>query len=582
MPKATVREPNRPNPIPNDGISFDVPRYRARDSERRLAALIHGWFEFVFSSAEAEQERRRLEQTGFSAVVALATICIRGYEESFCPEVVARAHASGCEHLFQGRERDLFEMHATLFMRDTYGFEIGNEVGALLLQDRLQTELLTEFDHPTYGGPGALFQVNSAIQEELAREYTIFLTGSGLEGPPERDQLILLAKEFYKTRASAPYYDAYCKKYRAMADSTGVLEYFQPHELTYFRIGCSNIFQDMYGLDFAESVVPEDIPRLDPPRGLATRIYTEGLRDAHHPSGEGWQTETMRRFVGVLLACALLAGCSTGSSGDRIAFASDRNGDYEIFVMNADGANVHRLTNSDRTNDWCPSWSPDGDRIAFGSGRDGGSKIFVMNADGTDMHRLTNSDHRDSDPSWSPDGDRIVFTSHRDDGHQIFVMNADGTDVRQLTDDDAGGFQIPSWSPDGKRIVFWTDRPAWNGYRDIGVMNADGTDVRQLTDDDDIGGSQMPSWSPDGKRIVFTSNRDYRGWEIYVMNADGTDAHQLTDDTDYEFHPSWSPDGDRIVFENTRDGDSEIFVMNADGTNTYSTGQQGSCPSFGG
>jgi Tol biopolymer transport system component len=84
-----------------------------------------------------------------------------------------------------------------------------------------------------------------------------------------------------------------------------------------------------------------------------------------------------------------------------------------------------------------------------------------------------------------------------------------------------------------------------------------------------------------GDLIAFTSDRD-GDWEIYVMNADGTDAHQLTDDTDYEFYPSWSPDGDRIVFESTRDGDSEIFVMNADGINTYSTGQQGSCPSFGG
>ena len=164
----------------------------------------------------------------------------------------------------------------------------------------------------------------------------------------------------------------------------------------------------------------------------------------------------------------------------------------------------------------------------------------------------------------------------------VGLADWDNGDLEVMVVDVGDDRSDPSWSPDGDRIVFWTARPAWNGYRDIGVMNADGTDVHQLTDDDDIGGSQMPSWSPDGKRIAFTSNRDHRGWEIYVMNADGTDAHQLTDDDDYEFYPSWSPDGDRIVFENTRDGDSEIFVMNADGTNTYSTGQQGSCPSFGG
>ena len=213
VPKPIVREPTRPNPTPDDGISFDVPRYRARDSEMRLAAIIHRWFEFVFSSAEAEQEIRRLQQSGFTKGEALAKICTRGYEESFCPEVAARAHDLRCEHLFQGRERNLFEGHALLFMRDKYGFDVGNEVNALLFVDRMHTEMfedLTDIDHPTYGGPRALFQVNSAIQEELAREWAIFLTDSGLVAPSARDQLILLAKEFYKTRGSDPHYGTYC------------------------------------------------------------------------------------------------------------------------------------------------------------------------------------------------------------------------------------------------------------------------------------------------------------------------------------------------------------------------------------
>ena len=91
-------------------------------------------------------------------------------------------------------------------------------------------------------------------------------------------------------------------------------------------------------------------------------------------------------LTGVVALVLFAAGCSGGGSGDRIAFTSDRNGDYEIFVMNADGTDVRQLTNNYGTNDWCPSWSPDGGRIAFGSGRDGGSKIFVMNADGTNTY----------------------------------------------------------------------------------------------------------------------------------------------------------------------------------------------------
>ena len=128
--------------------------------------------------------------------------------------------------------------------------------------------------------------------------------------------------------------------------------------------------------------------------------------------GKGDRLEAVRWFVGVLLVCVLLAGGSS-SSGDRIAFVSDRDGDDEILVMNADGTEVRQLTDND-DKDWVPSWSPGGDRIAFMSARGGDWEIFVMNADGTEARQLTDNDDSDTGPSWSPGGDRIVFTSNRD------------------------------------------------------------------------------------------------------------------------------------------------------------------------
>ena len=112
-------------------------------------------------------------------------------------------------------------------------------------------------------------------------------------------------------------------------------------------------------------------------------------------------------LTGVVALVLFAAGCSGGGSGDRIAFTSDRDGDYEIFVMNADGTDVRQLTDNSGM-DGIPTWSPDGKRIAFDSEWDGGSQIFVMNADGTNVHQLTNNDHRDWDPSWSPDGKRTL------------------------------------------------------------------------------------------------------------------------------------------------------------------------------
>ena len=81
-----------------------------------------------------------------------------------------------------------------------------------------------------------------------------------------------------------------------------------------------------------------------------------------------------------------------------------------------------------------PTWSPDGKRIAFSSNRDGNLEIYVMNADGSQQTRLTNNSSFDDYPAWSPDGKRIAFTSYRDRKYEIYVMNADGSGMRQLTE----------------------------------------------------------------------------------------------------------------------------------------------------
>jgi len=85
------------------------------------------------------------------------------------------------------------------------------------------------------------------------------------------------------------------------------------------------------------------------------------------------------------------------------------------------------------SSDGSPSWSPDGTKIAFCSTKDGNAEIYVMNADGTGAIRLTNNPAWEDSPSWSPDGTRIAFDSSRDGNTEIYVMNADGTGQTRLT-----------------------------------------------------------------------------------------------------------------------------------------------------
>jgi Tol biopolymer transport system component len=244
----------------------------------------------------------------------------------------------------------------------------------------------------------------------------------------------------------------------------------------------------------------------------------------------------------------------------EIVFASSRDGDVDIYVMNADGTGIQQLINHPAI-DNAPSWSPDGTRIAFVSRRDGNYEAYVINADGSGLARVTNNPANDFAPfAWSPDGTKIAFASDRAGVVEIYVMNADGSNVTPLTDQ-AGGDVYPSWSPDGSKITFASGR---DGNAEIYVVNADGSGLTRLTDNPAY--DSQAGWSPDGSKIVFVSDRD-GNWEIYVMNADGSGVTRLTDNPALDEIPSWSPDGTSIIFDGLRDGSAaEIYVMNSDGT----------------
>ncbi|HSU84498.1 MAG TPA: hypothetical protein VLR69_18940 [Thermoanaerobaculia bacterium] len=251
--------------------------------------------------------------------------------------------------------------------------------------------------------------------------------------------------------------------------------------------------------------------------------------------------------------------------GSRIVFHSNRTGRRQIYVMNADGSGLKRLT-GDTSEDGTPAWSPDGARIVFQSDRDGNDEIYVMDADGSHPVNLTHNPGSDSHPYWSPDGARILFNSNRDDGEndEVYTMKADGTDLRRLTRNDLWD-TYASWSPDGRKIAFRrrlkepgmdSDGKPSNFNSEVFVMDGDGGHAVNLTRSPAFDG--YPAWTPDG-RIVFASNRS-GAFQILVMNAHGGDLRVVVPNAGDEVtHPQWSRAG-KLVFTREREGSVDLWV----------------------
>jgi Tol biopolymer transport system component len=270
-------------------------------------------------------------------------------------------------------------------------------------------------------------------------------------------------------------------------------------------------------------------------------------------------------------AILLLRDDTPGATGDLIAYSckEPKNPWYAVCLVRSDGTEVRRVTRQLPTTD--AAWSPDGQRIAFTRNEDTGEyttfthdDVFVMNADGSDVHQLTpDKDGRSlSQPAWAPDGRRLVYL----DGESVqsavpsrygdlFVIGDDGSAPRRLA---ARPITDPEWSPDGREIVLvrGENLPTQSANDDLWVLDVLSGAQRRLTSTPPGTYEQAPAWSPDGSRIAFvrfTSNSQFDGMSsIQVMNRDGSGERQLLVHKLYAYAPyslAWSPDGKTIAFE---------------------------------
>ena len=289
-----------------------------------------------------------------------------------------------------------------------------------------------------------------------------------------------------------------------------------------------------------------------------------------------------------------------GRHNGKIVFISDRHyKGLSIWSMNPDGSSPTRLTDdTSRTEklpdfspvyDGSPVWSPDGTKIAFISNRDYLFSLYVMDADGSNARLVADKPLEPAEPSWSPDGGKIAFTSGvrftlgmGKASVNIYVVNIDGSGLTQLTRD-SGANGSPAWSPDGKQIAFVSNRDA-DGQSRIWIMNEDGSNQRILPNSQNTRGTGFlggqPAWSPDGTKILFTGYSacgDRGAVSIYVTNADGGNSQVLTNSDPkacgWYSSPRWSPDGTKILATySVKTGvdlepPPQIVVMNADGSN---------------
>lgn len=281
----------------------------------------------------------------------------------------------------------------------------------------------------------------------------------------------------------------------------------------------------------------------------------------------------MREVIGLralpALACAAALAVTfvpsaAPASTPMITFESNRDGSYQVYVLNPATKTQTQLTFKNQGQNLDPAWAPGGGQLVFESDRDAktSSDLYTMNVKGTPPYkRLTSNGVPDRNPAWSPDGKTIAFQSNPRGNYEIYRMPARRGKPTQLTRS-AAEDSAPAWSPDGTKIAFDTNR---DGNYEIYVMNAKtGTGLKRLTRNPLQ--DRFPVWSRDGQQISFTSDRDGDG-EIYVMDAaTGKDQTPLTRNASEDYDPTWSPDGNWIAFVSERDGNSEIYRMRANGT----------------
>ncbi len=239
------------------------------------------------------------------------------------------------------------------------------------------------------------------------------------------------------------------------------------------------------------------------------------------------------------------------------AFASDRSGAGDIFVLDKNGT-LHNLTNHPDA-DWDPTWSPDGRKLAFTSHRSQNSDIWIIDLNRLDqdnhLFNLTQTSGWEHSPTWSPSGNSVAFVSEQDGDSDIFVQHLEEETPIQLTFNETMD-RMPVWAPDDSYIAFAAIR---DGAEKIYRVRPDGTDEQLVTPHPLQGTS--PTWSPDGKQLAFVGWNEQNKVGIYIIGPTVDDIELVHQGKAWLGSLGWSTNGQWLTFTAWDAGNHELYAL---------------------
>ena len=243
----------------------------------------------------------------------------------------------------------------------------------------------------------------------------------------------------------------------------------------------------------------------------------------------------------------------------KIIFQSDFDGDNEIYMISMKG--LEKITDNSWQDEY-PVWSPDGKKIAFSANSNGNYDIFIMNADGSHIQQITSSSRKEETPAWFPDNKTIAYSKNLGGGFRskdyLFRIDIHTKRSKKIIPDYQKTHIIPWISPDGSLLTFTGKRTlGW----DVAMYDLESEKIEFL---EQGGKSCRGRFSPNGRKIAYVCSRADGKGDIWLMNQDGSQKTRLTKrDETYDYFPSWSPDGRFIVFNSSLKHDhiGKLFLV---------------------